>query len=348
MTARGGRERGARALDACGDDDRAPRGARLLDGLARRARLAAPLAALGLLAPLGARAAEALDAPLALAWGLDLAAHWAWAWLPAFALTLPLAARGARGWWWLAPLAALPWLTATPAAPRAAAGSTAPTLLVATVNPHWRAGDPAALAAWLDALRPDLVWVVEASPSALAPERARWPHAVDGLRDGVDGVVLLSRHPVRQAFAIDDASGMPRLEAVLATPLGEVHVTGLHPLPPMTPALLAARDRVFAEAAAPPSLRARDGGDDARRIVLGDLNATPWASGVRAFERAGLRRATGLAPTWPAPLARVGIGIPIDQVLVGPGWRVREAGRGPAVGGDHLGAWARLEPAPAR
>lgn len=343
--------RGERALDPYGDDARVPRGTRLLDWLARRARLAAPLAALGLLAPLGARAAAAFDAPLALAWLLDLAAHWAWAWLPAFALALPLAARGARGWWWLAPLAALPWLSATPAAPRAAAGEASdgrPSLLVATVNPHWRAAAPAALAAWLDALRPDLVWVVEAAPAALGAERARWPHAVDGMRTGVDGYVLLSRHPVRQAFAIDDASGMPRLEAVLATPLGEVHVTGLHPLPPMTPALFAARDRVFAEAAAPPSLRARGGGDDARRIVLGDLNATPWAAGMRAFERAGLRRATGLAPTWPAPLARLGLGIPIDQVLVGPGWRVREAGRGPAVGGDHLGVWARLEAAPDR
>lgn len=344
--------RRARALDPHADDHRHPRGARVLGWLSRRARLAAPLAALGLLAPLAARAAGALDAPLVLAWGLDLAAHWAWAWLPAFALALPLAARGARGWWWLAPLAALPWLTATPAAPRAPVGEgggveAGASLLVATVNPHWRAADPVALAAWLQTLQPDLVWVVEASPRALAAERARWPHAVDGLRDGVDGWVLLSRHPVRQAFAIDDASGMPRLEAVLATPLGEVHVTGLHPLPPMTPALFAARDRVFAEAAAPPSLRAHGGGD-ARRIVLGDLNATPWAAGMRAFERAGLRRATGLAPTWPAPLARAGLGIPIDQVLVGPGWRVREAGRGPAVGGDHLGVWARLEVAPAR
>jgi endonuclease/exonuclease/phosphatase (EEP) superfamily protein YafD len=78
-------------------------------------------------------------------------------------------------------------------------------------------------------------------------------------------------------------------------------------------------------------------------IVVGDLNATPWSSGLRAAAAQGFLSAQGLAPTWPASVARV-FGIPIDHVLADSRhWRVVQSGRGPQIGSDHLPVFARLQ-----
>jgi len=76
-------------------------------------------------------------------------------------------------------------------------------------------------------------------------------------------------------------------------------------------------------------------------IVVGDLNATPWSNAFSGLGHAGLLRATGLKPTWPA-IGLGWMGIPIDHVLVTPHWSVMERQIGPNIGSDHLPVMVRI------
>ncbi len=76
-------------------------------------------------------------------------------------------------------------------------------------------------------------------------------------------------------------------------------------------------------------------------FVAGDLNATPWSNAFSKLDQAGLRRATGLTPTWPA-IGRGWMGIPIDHVLVTPHWSVVERRVGPNIGSDHFPVMVRI------
>jgi endonuclease/exonuclease/phosphatase family metal-dependent hydrolase len=72
-------------------------------------------------------------------------------------------------------------------------------------------------------------------------------------------------------------------------------------------------------------------------VVLGDLNVTAQSPHFRRLLSAGALRDAGAGrgwqPTWPVgfPL----LGIRIDHALVNAAVRVREYGRGPAIGSDH-------------
>jgi endonuclease/exonuclease/phosphatase (EEP) superfamily protein YafD len=109
----------------------------------------------------------------------------------------------------------------------------------------------------------------------------------------------------------------------------------MHPMPPITPRYHRARNQQL-RIAVRESEPARRAG-----VLLGDLNATPWSSGLAGLADEGFRRATGLSPTWPAVLGGL-LGIPIDQVLVTPHWSVTTSGIGPQMGSDHFPVWARL------
>jgi endonuclease/exonuclease/phosphatase (EEP) superfamily protein YafD len=73
------------------------------------------------------------------------------------------------------------------------------------------------------------------------------------------------------------------------------------------------------------------------KLVLGDLNATPWSHLFRKLEHdSGLRdteRDGGIAFTWPAPLP---IRIPIDHCLISKELHVLSRRAGRATGSDHL------------
>jgi endonuclease/exonuclease/phosphatase (EEP) superfamily protein YafD len=77
-------------------------------------------------------------------------------------------------------------------------------------------------------------------------------------------------------------------------------------------------------------------------ILGGDFNAAPWSFGLRRLAgRLHLRRAEGLAWTWPAePFSRLRLRapapfLPIDHVFAGADWSLVKAQRGPAIGSDH-------------
>jgi endonuclease/exonuclease/phosphatase (EEP) superfamily protein YafD len=74
------------------------------------------------------------------------------------------------------------------------------------------------------------------------------------------------------------------------------------------------------------------------KLLVGDLNATPWSAPFRALLRGtgmrDARRGRGVHPTWPAGDAL--LRIPIDHVLVSPDVRVDAVRVGAPIGSDHL------------
>jgi len=259
-------------------------------------------------------------------WGLDLVAHWqpahAALWLVAIAL---LSARDRR-WLFALPLALLPLWSASAPLPSAAEPAAAPTLTIASANVRAGNPDPAPLAAWLRAQPADVVVLVELTPDyadrlqdALADV---YPYRDFAPMDSPFGIGLLSRHPLSQRERRDSADGIPALAATLDTARGPVRVVAAHPMPPLGPHWQAARDRLLRTLA--------DAAGTRPTVVAGDLNATPWSNALARIAP-GLRRACGLAPTWPSGH----FGIPIDHVLAGAGWRRLDCARGPDIGSDH-------------
>lgn len=295
------------------------------DAVARRARVLALLCAAGLLLPWLARLLAEFEGRLP--WLLDLGAHWQWLYAAGLLLCGALAALRQPRWLLALPFAALPWLSAAPRAP-ASTADTAPTLGIAIANVQHANPQPQPLLDWIAATRPDLVIVLEAS-TALAPKLAAlpgYPHQRIEPADDPFGIAVLSRFPLTAVGVQHDEFGIARIEAQFEWQGHCVDLVAWHPMPPLSPAYRQARDRRLRELAA----RAHGG----PRIVTGDLNASPWSSAFAGLDDLGLRRASGLAPTWPSA-GRGVVGIPIDQVLVSRHWAVRAAERGPDIGSDH-------------
>ena len=238
---------------------------------------------------------------------------------------------------------------------------------VLALNTWYGRTDAAAAAALVRRLRPDVVALVEVSPSALegldrAGALEQLPHrAGRAAEDGV-GTVVLSRWPLA---ALDDEhlGSLPARGTAVPTdgadrtsdnPLVEVRPPGSPPLlvravHPYYPALddvapwrrqLRSLDRWARELAA-----ARP---EVPLVVLGDLNATadhpalrrllaPQGPLVLASRACG----RGRPRTWPdvGPMSAV---VALDHVLV-RGVLVRGSGTASSPGTDHAAAWADLE-----
>lgn len=198
---------------------------------------------------------------------------------------------------------------------------------------------------WLRRANPDLVFCGEfttAWKEGLEPAMAGLPHRYLQPQLDAFGVALYSRWPLSHVTV--EALGparTPAIRAVIATPSGPIGVLGIHPTPPYFSARhITDRDGALADV---PRLLA---GLPARRIVLGDCNATPWN---RAF--AALLRDTGLQPgtaaewlpTWPSTLPWP-LRLPIDHVLVGGDLEVFDCAVGDDFGSDHLPIVAGIRP----
>ena len=274
-----------------------------------------------------------------LQWLFGLAVHWQWMYLalgvPACLLwSLHRMQRRALPALVCLPLLAGAWLFHTPPAP-AAEGSASAVLKVAAANLYAGNDDLSRLQAWLTAQdAPDVVVLTEfthlgaqvVSGPAL---RAAYPHRM--LLPSADpfGVAILSRHPLQPAPSMQ-APGpghTPRLRATVQWGGQEVRLSAMHPMPPLNQQFAALRDEALLEEARWLSQAG------ARGILGGDLNDTPWSTGMRGVQGL-LMRATGLAPTWPNAGGWLSI-LPLDHVLVTEGWRVHRAARGPDLGSDH-------------
>jgi len=293
-------------------------------------------------------------APVALAphlasphWTLDLLACFpaqAGAWCLLFAV-LTLLCGGRASFvlllgFALAAVAALApaWLRA-PA--RGADGD--PTVRVLALN-LLRGNEVAAAAALatIQASDPDVLFCSEVTAEWLAclePALAHLPHRRARPDPGYFGVALFSRWPLASADVWPlPFDWTPAIRATVTTPHGPLGVLGVHPPRPGLRDACEARDlglAAVADALTPLP---------ARRVVLGDYNATPWNSGFRAMLAAtGLRRADNgnWQPTWPSKLPWF-LRIPIDHVLVSDGVAVADCAVGASFGSDHLPVAATL------
>ena len=299
---------------------------------ARCARFLVTAAAVGMVLPWVSHVLSGYDGRVS--WAVDLAAHWQWLYLAGLAVGALLGATIHRGWLFALLLAPLPWWSAAPRLDAAEEHRTE--LVVAAVNVHVSTRDATALASWLASTAVDLVVVSEVSPAyAESLERLPgFPHREVAAAEHPFGIAVLSRFPMH-AVAVRDAQGIARIEARVDTGVACVELFAVHPIPPMTPRLHAARNQLLRDVA---GRTARQG---VPRLVVGDLNATPWSSAFSILSKRGMRRASDLRPTWPS---RWGgwFGIPIDHVVASGHWRVLQAGLGPDLGSDHRPLLARL------
>ncbi len=283
--------------------------------------------ALGLLTPLLTQALPR-DVTGTVAWLVDLVAHWQWLFVACLVLGLVTAVFIARRCLFLALLLPLPWFTASPVLP---VGTDGLTLTVASANVHVSTTQVGPLAQWLAQDEPDVVVLLEVS-RALGPQLAsitQYPHQLVHADDSPFGIAVLSKWPLTNAAVKQDADGTAHIEAELVRGQQPVQVLAFHPMPPLSPYFHAARNQALRRFAR--HLQATD----RPALLVGDLNATPWSSAFAGLEALGLRRTTGLRPTWPA-WGQGLWGIPIDHVLASHHWRVVREHLGPDLGSDHL------------
>jgi len=297
----------------------------------RRAPYLALLCTAGLLTPwLSAALAGRGDA---IEWAVDLASHWQWLFLAGLLAAVALAAPGDRRWaiWLLA--APLPWLSASEPAPgqTGALARDAEVLSIATANVNLDNEDSERLRAWLDKARPAVVILQEVTDGyAHGLERLPgYPYRHLAPRRSPFGMALLSQHPFIDVRTVRDSDRVSHIEATIDWNGRPIRIIGCHPMPPLAPEFHVARNRQLR------MLAAQVRNSTIPSLFAGDLNASPWSNAFVGLADAGLRRASGLAPTWPA-FGHGLMGMAIDQVLVSGHWQSAYSKVGADLGSDHL------------
>jgi endonuclease/exonuclease/phosphatase (EEP) superfamily protein YafD len=302
----------------------------------------------GLTAPLS-RALPTNHVPW-LQWLVELAAHWQWVYATVGAVAMGLVAwmLRRRAWQLAAPalVVAGSFVWQPAALPPAAEPdiSNAKVLKVGTANLNLDTTDFTPLRQWLaSADAPDVVFLqefTELAQRALVDDAAiaaRYPHRLAVPQPDPFGLAILSRHPLADARALQPRTDYDtlRLHATLLWQGQPVHLSALHPMPPLSSAYAQARDHALRDEA----LRLSQSGG--LGVMAGDLNTTPWARGLWGAEQAQMRRAGPGVPTWPNAWGWLSV-LPLDHVLASPGWQLVEAHTGPDLGSDHRPMVVRL------
>lgn len=190
--------------------------------------------------------------------------------------------------------------------------------------------------------QPDVAAVLEVDDRwAEALERLGdvFPHRLIVPRPDNFGIAVLSRYPLADTRVVEfTASGYPSIVTTVEHASGDFRLIATHPYPPFNAAAWATLQEhlrgVAEEAARGPR----------RRVVVGDLNATPWSHPFRSLlEAGGLADSAlgrGVQATYHAGLPAPRI--PIDHVLVPPEAAVLRRAVGPANGSDHFAVEAEF------
>jgi endonuclease/exonuclease/phosphatase (EEP) superfamily protein YafD len=247
-----------------------------------------------------------------------------WRWVIVGVLCAAINAPGVIAWY------VRPASAASPASPRAMR-----LLLsnVSHVNTRY-----SALVELVRAERPDVVVLQEVTAGwlpVLGELSEPYPHRQRTTRLGSRGMAVLSAFPLEEARVVHFAgSALPSIVVAVTLAGQRVSIVATHPATPVRRhwfharnAQLDALGRFVRELTGP-------------RIVIGDLNTSPWSPYYQRFVRkTGLidaRRGFGVLPTWPTPLAVAALMIPIDHCLVSSELSVLDVRTGPNVNSDHL------------
>ena len=170
------------------------------------------------------------------------------------------------------------------------------------------------------------------------------PYRIGEPNGAVDGTMVFSREPLGEAVRL------PTVFQSWQVSVGEgddaITVLAVHPTAPVPPA---GAESWRAEHALLLAAAEESGAD----LVLGDMNATPDHSTMRAWRDAGYRDSlelvnAGWSPTWPsngitpAPGVHPPTLIQIDHVLVGPALAVTDSSTVHVPGSDHRAVVATL------
>lgn len=240
---------------------------------------------------------------------------------------------------WAASPYLLPWVV-----PGRAASPGAGELSLVSLNLLYSNEDRRRVHAYLAAANPDVLVLEELTPEwlhALRPVLERYPYSVAADQVGPWGLGLFSRVPLRDTRTTDlGVRGSFNVITTLDLAGGPVRLAAVHLSSP-TSALKARYRNAQLEQLA--RLLGSVGGA-MPRLVLGDLNATPFSPYLRdLLQRTGMqdaRRPQGLLGTWPRwmPLLQ----IPIDHCIADPAAGITSVTRGPAVGSDHYPLEVRM------
>jgi len=163
--------------------------------------------------------------------------------------------------------------------------------------------------------------------------RAQYPYYNALPRQGGSGIVLFSRLPLDEVEILTfGKSTQPGMFARIEVEGRPVSVLALHPPTPMRLDKFRFRNAQFEAAAA----RMRD--TRGPKVLVGDLNTTPWspyyADLVRDSGLSDPRLGAGIWPTWPMPMPAF-LRIPIDHCLTSDDVRVESIRTGGRTGSDH-------------
>lgn len=204
------------------------------------------------------------------------------------------------------------------------------------VNVHTANQDHARVVGAVREASPDLILFEEVNSRWLARLQVLstdYPERMAESRDDNFGIALFSRLPLQQPRIVYVGSAhVPSVAAGIPYDGKVLSFFGTHALPPASALGTRMRDDQLARVAEVLS------GLELPKILLGDLNTTPWAHSFRllladAVLRDG-RRGHGLHPTWPA--AFWPMRIPIDHCLHSADVRILSLRTGSYVGSDHL------------
>jgi endonuclease/exonuclease/phosphatase (EEP) superfamily protein YafD len=273
-------------------------------------------------------------------WVLDLAAHFRVQYAAGL-LLLALGSLGMRCWRRALLWGALGMLNAGLVAPAFRVSAQAieaagPRLRLVLTNVHTANRRFEDLLALVRETSPDLLLLVEVDDAwmrALEPLAPEYPWRVASPRSDNFGIAFFSRIPLADVRVLE--IGPAEVPSVLASfdwQGRSVTLLGTHPLPPISADYAAARDGQLAAAA---RLLAEANGP---RILLGDLNTSPWGHAFHDLVRtSGLRDTAegwGWQPTWPAH--NLLLRLPLDHALISSDWVVLRRTVGPSLGSDHF------------
>lgn len=160
--------------------------------------------------------------------------------------------------------------------------------------------------------------------------RDHYLHRFTKPRSDHQGITFYSKHPWKSIRLVEELEE-PTLEAIFDLPEGTLTILGVHPLPPIRPAL-ASRRNDFLRRLGEHAASFQDS-----LIVMGDFNVTPWSPHFKNLLHTGLLEDSavgrGLQNTW-YRFPILFCGIPIDHALL-RSVALNERFIGPPMGSDH-------------
>ncbi len=209
-------------------------------------------------------------------------------------------------------------------------GTVAPTqesLTMALANVYSGNSDLTRLKNWVEKEQPDVLGLLEVTEAHRSQiESLPYAYKLIHPRASNFGLALLSRTPPNKIVVLEEDTPFP---SILAT-WPDYRVLLTHPIPPISP-----RARTVGDAQVK-RLAATLAHESPSLVVIGDLNATGWDARMEPFLDSGLKEGRlghGLLPTW--PVGRPYMAIPLDHILLPPGWESKSCRTGPDIGSDH-------------